>query len=67
MSDFKPTHRHAEGGLYQKLGPVRVKVSTEWQDCTLYRNEAGQLFARHDYLFFDRFTPLEGLTKAEDW
>lgn len=56
--EFRPTHRHAEGGLYQVIGNIQVRLSGNWITCVLYKNEGGAQFARLAGSFAERFEPL---------
>lgn len=62
-SDFKPTHRHAEGGEYQVLGKLKVHIVRVreyfWADAVLYRNEKGEQFVRTKVDFEDRFKEIK--------
>lgn len=62
---WEPTHRHVKRGSdYQAMGTAHVQISTDdpiQEDDVLmiYRDKAGQLWARRDSEFFDgRFAPL---------
>lgn len=57
-SPFNPTHKHAEGGLYQVLGQIKVKAGFEWEPAVLYRNEEGMQFCRTEQEFGARFVPI---------
>jgi hypothetical protein len=53
---FEPTHRHADGGVYQALAPTKIKEpSGEWVPGVLYRNSEGMLFVRRTADFEGRF------------
>jgi hypothetical protein len=57
---FIPTHRHADGGLYQHLGPQMCRYSgDEWIDGQAYRNEEGMVFWTDDSRWADRFDPID--------
>lgn len=55
---FKPTHRHAEGGLYQVIGKfVKVKAGKDsWVVGVRYRNAEGMEFIRTLTEFDERMT-----------
>lgn len=69
---WQPTHRHAEGGMYQLLGEIKVHVhhavtgNYAWLRGFLYRNEEGMQFARVGHDFEDRFTPLPAAPAQAD-
>lgn len=55
---FIPTHKHADGGLYQQLGPQKGKTSIfedVWTDGHAYRNEEGMLFWTDNARWLNRF------------
>jgi len=62
--NFKATHRHYKGNLYQKIG---VALHTETSaSLVIYQDAGGRLFARPEDMFNDvlidgqrRFFPLE--------
>lgn len=57
--EFKPTHRHADGGLYQSLGKIMVHTdSDQWEPAIRYRNTEGMEFVRLAANFMSRMTPL---------
>lgn len=54
---FLPTHRHADGGLYQHLGPQDGKMEPgDWEHGQAYRNEEGMLFWTDNLRWDERFT-----------
>jgi len=65
---FVPTHRHAEGGLYQFMGPQKGK-SNDWEyvwvDGVAYRNEEGMMFWTNDDRWAHRFTELEAVASRD--
>lgn len=56
---FYPTHRHADGGLYQYMGPQLGKSSVpsfmEWDEGVAYRDEEGRMFWTNNERWSDRF------------
>ena len=58
---FVPTHRHADGGLYQHLGLMRGKDPSNglWFEGIAYRNEEGMMFWTTEERWNDRFEALE--------
>lgn len=58
---FVPTHRHADGGLYQHLGLMRGKDPSNglWFEGIAYRNEEGMMFWTTEERWNDRFKALE--------
>lgn len=55
--EFRPTHKHAEGGNYQKLATVMVHVAeNQWQQGVLYMDSKGNLYVRGQDNFNERFT-----------
>lgn len=62
---FMPTHRHADGGFYQHMGPQKGKSSdfdgsvSGWVDGHAYRNEEGMLFWTDDDRWAYRFEEIE--------
>lgn len=60
---FYPTHRHADGGLYQCMGPQKGRMDNEasngWHDGVAYRNEEGMMFWTDGLRWIDRFTEIE--------
>lgn len=60
---FIPTHRHADGGLYQHIGPMKGKSvhadDPDWEDGVAYRNEEGMMFWTSEKRWNDRFEALE--------
>ncbi len=59
---FYPTHRHADGGLYQHMGPMMGKSEiTEdgWTDGQCYRNEEDMRFWTDNRRWNDRFMLLK--------
>lgn len=58
---FYPTHRHADGGLYQYMGPMKGKSRLDcdnWTDGVAYRNEEGMMFWTSEHGWSDRFDPV---------
>lgn len=63
---FDATHRHADGGLYQYIGPMKGKDSGEdrgWLDGVAYRNEEGMMFWTDIMRWESRFDPVQPLEK----
>ncbi len=65
MSDFKATHRHYKGGLYQKLFDATHSETEEL--LTIYLTSDGRPFARPKAMFDGltddgtrRFAPIDG-------
>ena len=65
MNDFKATHRHYKGGLYQKLFDATHSETEEL--LTIYLTSDGRPFARPKAMFDGmtddgqrRFAPIEG-------
>jgi predicted HAD superfamily Cof-like phosphohydrolase len=59
---FTPTHRHADGGLYEHLGPQKGRSYTgtnTWEDGVAYRNEEGMLFWTNDDRWAHRFEEIQ--------
>lgn len=62
---FIPTHRHANGGLYQRLGSMKGKSSDfdgsvpGWVNGVAYRNEEGMMFWTDDDRWAYRFEKIE--------
>lgn len=67
--EFKPTHRHAEGDMYQVIAPCKVHVGVDtsdqeatgdyrWMEAVRYRNAHGMEFVREKVDFDCRFTEL---------
>lgn len=57
--EFRPTHRHAEGGQYQVLDfTLKVQVGGHWLRAVRYRNAEGMEFVRDEHTFNKRFTTL---------
>ena len=58
---FVPTHRHADGGLYQHLGLMRGKDPSNglWFEGIAHRNEEGMMFWTTEERWNDRFKDLE--------
>lgn len=56
-----PTHRHADGGLYEYIGPQSGKgpLNGLWYDGVAYRSEDGQLHWTTTERWADRFTSLQ--------
>lgn len=47
-SEFKPTHRHYKGGLYEVIGEAMNSSNDGSSEIvTVYRNENGDMFARY--------------------
>lgn len=65
---FYPTHRHADGGLYQYVGPQLGKSQLDsegWTEGVAYRNEEGMLFWTTDDRWAERFRQVtEGHTEV---
>ena len=59
---FKATHRHKEGGLYEMRAMLQMRVDGEWFPAVLYRNEGMASFVREQSDFYRRFEPVEGST-----
>lgn len=58
-SSFTPTHRHAEGGLYEVLNYPKVHVGhNTWSPGCRYRNSDGAEFVRLMDEFEARFKPI---------
>lgn len=57
---FKPTHRHAEGGLYQLMMHVRMRFGPDdhWEPGVCYRDDSGMHYCRTRIDFDTRFTLL---------
>ena len=59
--DFKPTHRHRKGGLYQEL--MRGRLEKDLTPVVIYRAEDGSVWVRSEAEFddgrFTRVTPRE--------
>ena len=64
---FVPTHRHADGGLYQHLGLMRGKDPSNglWFEGIAYRNEEGMMFWTTEERWNDRFKALEPATSRD--
>lgn len=65
---FTPTHRHADGGLYEHLGPQKGRSnnwSEEWEDGVAYRNEEGMLFWTNDDRWAHRFEQIEPMATRD--
>lgn len=56
-----PTHRHADGGLYEYIGPQSGKSPLDgvWYDGVAYRDGEGQLHWTTTERWNDRFTSLQ--------
>lgn len=55
---FTPTHRHVEGGLYERKRRVRVKIGDAWVDFIGYVSGDGHHYARLPADFDARFEKL---------
>lgn len=58
---FTPTHRHADGGFYQHIGPQKGKSSDgpdKWIDGQAYCNSEGMMFWTDDDRWAHRFEEL---------
>lgn len=74
MREFRPTHRHYKGGIYQVLFESATHTETS-APLTIYRNEAGHIYARPYEMFNeqvfdehgdpvgDRFRALKGASE----
>lgn len=62
-----PTHRHADGGVYEYVEPCSHKDDTtgEWVKGVAYRGEDGKLRSTSQARWDDRFQPLELLPTDE--
>lgn len=58
-AEWKPTHRHAEGGLYRFVEAVKVQENGLWFNAILYENEQRERFCRRASVFAARFTDIE--------
>jgi hypothetical protein len=66
--EFKPTHRHYKGGVYQVVAHGRVSdpIYLAKTEVTIYRNEAGDIWVRPRQMFEGevdgkpRFAPIGG-------
>jgi predicted HAD superfamily Cof-like phosphohydrolase len=58
---MRPTHRHADGGVYEYVEPCPIKhpVSGEWVEGVAYRGDDGKLRATTAQRWADRFEPIE--------
>jgi len=64
---FYPTHRHADGGLYQHMGEMKGRATHDgvtgndpgWVDGQAYRNEDDMRFWTDNERWIDRFTELD--------
>jgi len=59
---FIPTHRHKNGGLYQRLGTMEGKPEgpdVGWQPGVAYRNEAEEMFWTHRERWDEGFDTIE--------
>jgi hypothetical protein len=57
---FRATHKHAEGGLYQVLGELKINIGPDkWEKGVRYRNEKGEEFARSKSYFNKRMVELK--------
>lgn len=59
---FYPTHRHADGGLYQYLGPQLGRLGT-WTEGVAYKNEEGMMFWTTETRWGKRFVEIKGGSK----
>lgn len=59
---FTPTHRHADGGLYQRIdfGNVKMGIDADWEVAVFYKASDGKLYGTSSLRWADRFTPLGG-------
>lgn len=59
MNSFKPTHMHADGGEYEYLGTIKVRlVEGLWVTWTHYRAADGTECARETKSWEKRFSEL---------
>lgn len=57
FGDFRPTHRHRKGGLYQEI--CRGRLEADLTPVVIYRAEDGTIWVRPEHEFDDgRFTPI---------
>lgn len=62
--EFKPTHEHAEGGVYEMMGSCSYHAENgRWEEAVLYRDSAGKFFVRRVADFASRFKLLANLFK----
>lgn len=60
LSAFQPTHRHAEGGLYQVVdGDGLFHLGGQWVPAVIYRCKNNGYYCRTKDEFERRFTALE--------
>lgn len=63
---FKPTHKHADGGLYQLIGPGLMKgYDSDWSTMVLYKAADGKMYGTTQERWEDRFAALEASRAAE--
>lgn len=65
---FTPTHRHADGGLYEYLGPQKGKSNEGidvWENGVAYRNEEGMLFWTNDDRWAHRFEEIRPIDSRD--
>lgn len=65
---MRPTHRHADGGVYQLIEPCSIKHPStgEWVDGVAYRGEDGKLRSTTKERWDERFEELSIQQVAED-
>jgi hypothetical protein len=60
LHTWKPTHRHADGGLYRLTGRGKYKAAADehWSDAVLYDTHDGAVYVTTPARWNDRFVPL---------
>lgn len=62
--NFVPTHRHADGGLYQHIAPTSIKIGGidgegSWVPGIIYRGEDGEFRSTTQSRWDERFTAID--------
>lgn len=58
-ADFKPTHQHADGGMYQMVDHGKVKMGADWEDGVFYRASDGTWCVTSLLRWNARFVPVD--------